>query len=1821
MAAKAFSKEELNFFKFASIVLDEFPKMLRSTFVTLWNTKIAPLPGYHEWDDTPEVRQLFLAREGGTPKIPVSDSFEKWDCTALFQATIYSKSFGVFMTSPTTKKTPTIKTLSDQYIKGKKPRPFHLSSISATKNHDETIALAIDQVRLLRNTLCHLSGSRVTKDDFDNYVRLAKDAFDAVKFSTSQIDNIAILEEEDFPTDKFNQLSKKIAADLQGSNKFLQEKLETIITTHVDESKVFQESVLQRLDKMQRIPRTRIVKRSKTGIYNIIYSYILQMLQFHWLKLDKVEENTKDQDSKKDNKTVTGQEKLLAINALCSGSSSDGGDFVFRVTAKHVKVITDMNIIADVTLGELIDTMEIINPAVFQKATKRSFGDERDDQEFKKFKKGSLLVPLHCFTDEGFLEVLDDFKSGRLKERLLKEFSLIGVTVEGMEIEIVNMDEVNKTEEAIMKRIKQGKEVNEKQRLKEKGSVEGPCDDIVIFPTKGFNVIAKAKEEDEMKRKNLEEFYFEIEECVRQLDVYTIPVLNVYYGNRSILNVLAEQRRRLTNTEYNILIAGESSAGKSSLVNLILGEELLPHHALNTTSTICEVKYGKERKLIAHYNYDERSRKRRIPTIQELKTKEECGKNYCDQIAPFVQMQCDEREKGSRYTRVEIFWPHELLQEGVVIIDSPGLGESDDMDEVLMKYLSNALVFIYVLDTSRAGGVQKEIKEKLRTILKKVKSSSGGPETLQHLAECSIFICNKWDQVEEDERSETKKHVVAKLRECWEDSNLNHQMVYMSIKDAIKAHEYGGVTEEFSDLLKKIETLVLKARNISLYNQWQWLYTLLCNIHRVAYFFNQVIQSSHKTTREKMEFIKKRIEKIEKQEQEVKQDMAERVEYQTKVLLAKLEEYIHSMDFKTKFCSWDNCAFPPHGITWEVTKSNVNMAIDNRFKELLIEWENDHQVYAEIHRQLLDEFRTRLNLLEEELQGVDKAMHSVERQADYLKNQNKISTTTKVIFGATSPLWIPFGVAGLVIGMPVLGAMAVKREVSTRKMFDNYQNNPRDYLEKESEKYLERLPKEYVLQYAQRQMKNTKMVLSKYGDQIPILIEADRKLVTQLINDTRSQDEILKLYDPIQKKSSEMINRILPWGIKVCPETINASDLEWKPDKNSLIGEGESSRVYRGKLSCPRTKSQTSEMEVAVKVFEYPFDNPNSKFFLYEELKIRDLHHENVLKYFGATRISTPLSSYKYKFVFVMQAGRQNLRSAIFRDRSLTPAESENPKLANGKFIKRAMDIAAGLNYIHERGLIHRHLKLENILEDEDGTAMISDVGIAGRFLETEKSMPYLAPEVLENLTNRTKKADIYSYGIMLWEMWYGTQAFTELMPIDKVKFREKIADGYRPKIDQITINIPEIHAVMVRCWATEAEERHSAKKCYEIFQEMIEKEVSEMLAKDRGCVEMLCTEPSEEIQLTSPPPENTSHQEFEQSEINRETLLKALADIEKEIEKLNQVNLATRVKDLRAQVSVVLEVHSNDIRRLNAEIDSLKEQVEMLKAKNDELNNKNEQLMNKLAVAQTTWEWEAHLARFVIEPRTRIYSVARFKQMQRYLKRVGTTDNLWKKIQDHYGKWTNDHWEKIYDVRSERNCIAHPDFLELDLVESEILNMPPDFHEPMRDMLAMLKTTASLMKFGRLTKFFTRNNLFPSGKVGSEELEPQVLKDITSWDREFEQIDGLQNIEHQEAKGYLAKYVNQPEKITQYFSIVDLIKSENKKPLGKLAWEFETRYSSRMTNEEKEALAELKKLAPENERKVRILDATIAKLHIPDFLPKHLWKHGLKIVDKYSKL
>ena len=231
MALQPFTNEQLNYFKLAFIVLNEFPKALRQTFKYMWDNFVVRRHGFKEWDDSTALRNAFLGLEGGKTKIPTHLSYDEWDCTALFQATIYAQSFAL----PHSKGGHAV--LSDLYIKPfRLPHgSFHASVLSPGGNKAETFALAIDQLRLLRNSLLHSATPEIDKASFDQHVQLSKDAFKALGLNTGQIDAAGSLTESDFPTETVRNLERGVNKELQMDKTFLQEKVKDDLCSIKDE--------------------------------------------------------------------------------------------------------------------------------------------------------------------------------------------------------------------------------------------------------------------------------------------------------------------------------------------------------------------------------------------------------------------------------------------------------------------------------------------------------------------------------------------------------------------------------------------------------------------------------------------------------------------------------------------------------------------------------------------------------------------------------------------------------------------------------------------------------------------------------------------------------------------------------------------------------------------------------------------------------------------------------------------------------------------------------------------------------------------------------------------------------------------------------------------------------------------------------------------------------------------------------------------------------------------------------------------------------------------------------------------------------------------------------------------------------------------------------------------------------------------------------------------------------------------------------------------------------------------------------------------------
>jgi len=198
MVKVRYSKDKVNFHKFTHIVNDHIPKALRQTFRLMWDRKFGP---GQLWDDSEAVRKSLAAKEGGRTKVPTHQSYEEWDCTALFQATIFAQSFAL----PDSKGH--YKTLSDLYVKPPGHGAFHASVVSLGGNPDETVALAIDQLRLLRNSSSHPAKDEMSTGTFNQYLELVKDAFKALGLKTDEID--AIGSEVGLPTSEVANLERE----------------------------------------------------------------------------------------------------------------------------------------------------------------------------------------------------------------------------------------------------------------------------------------------------------------------------------------------------------------------------------------------------------------------------------------------------------------------------------------------------------------------------------------------------------------------------------------------------------------------------------------------------------------------------------------------------------------------------------------------------------------------------------------------------------------------------------------------------------------------------------------------------------------------------------------------------------------------------------------------------------------------------------------------------------------------------------------------------------------------------------------------------------------------------------------------------------------------------------------------------------------------------------------------------------------------------------------------------------------------------------------------------------------------------------------------------------------------------------------------------------------------------------------------------------------------------------------------------------------------------------------------------------------------------
>jgi GTPase SAR1 family protein len=198
-----------------------------------------------------------------------------------------------------------------------------------------------------------------------------------------------------------------------------------------------------------------------------------------------------------------------------------------------------------------------------------------------------------------------------------------------------------------------------------------------------------------------------------------------------------EMRDTIMRDTFKVMVMGVFSAGKSTFINALLHEQILPSYATPTTATIAEIKWGKEKKAVLYPRQEGKSPfEVEIEDLESHIVVEDVGAEETEIINP--------------YSRVELYWPLPILLNNVEIIDSPGLDDHAIREEVSLNYLSyvDAVIFLFFATHFGPNPREADMINNLRR---------QGHEEI-------FFVINRWDELHsERDRTKVTEHARSKI--------------------------------------------------------------------------------------------------------------------------------------------------------------------------------------------------------------------------------------------------------------------------------------------------------------------------------------------------------------------------------------------------------------------------------------------------------------------------------------------------------------------------------------------------------------------------------------------------------------------------------------------------------------------------------------------------------------------------------------------------------------------------------------------------------------------------------------------------------------------------------------------------------------------------------------------------------------------------------------------------------------------------------------------------------------------------------------------------
>ncbi|EDV26689.1 uncharacterized protein TRIADDRAFT_54954 [Trichoplax adhaerens] len=862
--------------------------------------------------------------------------------------------------------------------------------------------------------------------------------------------------------------------------------------------------------------------------------------------------------------------------------------------------------------------------------------------------------------------------------------------------------------------------------------------------------------DDNEARNTLSKLYASIKALAEKFDKSFAGGSN-YPCKEYVEDMQSDYSLLLEEFKYPILVTGETSAGKSSLLNYLLGVDLLSVHTLSCTNRICEITYGEEPKIKLVNAYDGKvfyteswtadNKDIAIKEIQSLISERETlqGSNSNHEM---------KSSEDAPYSLVRIYWPSEFLESGILVVDSPGIGEKKEVPHALRSYIFRAVAYIIVVNSANAGGIQAARLQKLLQQISGVLRNDG---YLNFNPSMALFICNKWDTVAVPERELVKTDSITKLKRCWPELLM-----------ARAANNNALVPPEVVQLFEMLRDLIPISRKQKLSKSYSFMAAFVEGVQETCRCYLLRAKSMESELKED----KSRLKLLETTTQKCMKELVTEKNALINALIAKYRKFVESLNNES-IVSWSENdlldeEFDEDNLMklQEHAVLKVRQRLNNHLELVAQEIHEDLQIAKDL---LLEKFTTRLDEIFDQTQS--KLVESADIENDTQTNDfyldprtgyskfselyglydvwTNMTAARRAAFILTSPVWV----APAFIASPIY---YITKLVKTRNQ------------QEEIQKFKQNKPEEMkaitllILDHIGSENFARKFVVEKFDSLATSLLNSVKSTILKslqsridtiktALKDKRCPKEINKLYKPLKEDARKLLINLNNFYLQELSESsIKFKDLQGFNEESTPLSLGLKVKLYRATLH-----KNDEEKNVIIQV---PVDKSMRDMheFVSNCQIISTLESQNVLKFLSICYTPPPTIT----AIGIFENCNSTLRDLILYNETIV-SESDSDTIRFRKIYSMVNQIIQGIVYLHAKELIHAHLTTENVLvsldKDQHKLKLCHATKQCTLYedIDFEESIiPYLAPEVLKSYYYK-EASDVYSFAILFWEVWY----------------------------------------------------------------------------------------------------------------------------------------------------------------------------------------------------------------------------------------------------------------------------------------------------------------------------------------------------------------------------------------------------------------------------------------------------------------------------------